>query len=132
MYRFRNDKKNETNGIMIDQNQSSFMDFDSDEKIMNQISEQQRDNKQDEQYNLLKPRTNDIINNDTTSFINQQEQQQQITDTPKKIKIRNGFIVLGMHRSGTSMLTGLLVTGLGYNVSGPLIKPNKTNKKGFF
>jgi hypothetical protein len=32
-----------------------------------------------------------------------------------------GFVVLGMHRSGTSMLAGLLVTGLGYKTGGPLI-----------
>jgi hypothetical protein len=45
---------------------------------------------------------------------------------------RSGFIVLGMHRSGTSMLAGLLVTGLGYEVGGPLIGSNFDNKKGFF
>jgi hypothetical protein len=32
-----------------------------------------------------------------------------------------GFIVLGMHRSGTSMLSGLLVKGFGYETGGPLI-----------
>ena len=47
---------------------------------------------------------------------------------------RSGFMVLGMHRSGTSMLAGLLVKGLGYNV-GPeylLIQPHFDNEKGFF
>ena len=47
---------------------------------------------------------------------------------------RRGFMVLGMHRSGTSMLAGLLVKGLGYHV-GPnhaLIRPNFDNEKGFF
>lgn len=29
-----------------------------------------------------------------------------------------GFIVLGMHRSGTSMLSGLLVEGFGYDTGG--------------
>ena len=33
-----------------------------------------------------------------------------------------GFVVLGMHRSGTSMLSGLLVTGFGYETGGPLIE----------
>jgi hypothetical protein len=32
-----------------------------------------------------------------------------------------GFMVLGMHRSGTSMLSGLLVQGFGYETGGPLI-----------
>jgi hypothetical protein len=45
---------------------------------------------------------------------------------------RNGFVVLGMHRSGTSMLSGLLVTGLGYNVGAPLIGGAFDNEKGFF
>jgi len=43
-----------------------------------------------------------------------------------------GFVVLGMHRSGTSMLAGLLVQGFGYHVGEPLIQPNYDNKKGFF
>lgn len=47
---------------------------------------------------------------------------------------RNGFIVLGMHRSGTSMLSGLLVTGCGYQVgkSSDLIGASFDNEKGFF
>lgn len=45
---------------------------------------------------------------------------------------RSGFVVLGMHRSGTSMLSGLLVTGMGYNVGGPLIGAAFDNEKGFF
>ena len=45
---------------------------------------------------------------------------------------RNGFIVLGMHRSGTSMLSGLLHTGCGYTVGGPLIGSAFDNEKGFF
>jgi hypothetical protein len=43
-----------------------------------------------------------------------------------------GVIVLGMHRSGTSMLSGLLVNGIGYNVGGPLIGAAFDNAKGFF
>ena len=45
---------------------------------------------------------------------------------------RDGFVVLGMHRSGTSMLSGLLVTACGYNVGGPLIGAHFDNEKGFF
>jgi hypothetical protein len=51
---------------------------------------------------------------------------------PKSSRQRGGFIVLGMHRSGTSMLSGLLVTGLGYNVGEPLIGGAFDNEKGFF
>lgn len=43
-----------------------------------------------------------------------------------------GVIVLGMHRSGTSMLSGLLVNGIGYKVGGPLIGAAYDNAKGFF
>jgi len=45
---------------------------------------------------------------------------------------RRGFIVLGMHRSGTSMLSGLLVTSCGYNVGDHLIESAADNEKGFF
>lgn len=53
-------------------------------------------------------------------------------DSAKSAKVRSGFIVLGMHRSGTSMLSGLMVTGLGYIVGGPLIGGAFDNEKGFF
>jgi hypothetical protein len=53
-------------------------------------------------------------------------------DAIKNSKTRNGFIVLGMHRSGTSVLSGLLVTGLGYNAGAPLIGEAFDNEKGFF
>lgn len=43
-----------------------------------------------------------------------------------------GFVVLGMHRSGTSMLAGLLHTSFGYKVGGPLIGAAFDNEKGFF
>jgi hypothetical protein len=43
-----------------------------------------------------------------------------------------GFVVLGMHRSGTSMLSGLLVTACGYNVGGPLIGAAFDNERGFY
>ena len=43
-----------------------------------------------------------------------------------------GVIVLGMHRSGTSMLTGLLSLGCGYSTGDNLIPPRKHNAKGYF
>ena len=45
---------------------------------------------------------------------------------------RNGFMVLGMHRSGTSMLAGLLHKSAGYTVGGPLIGGAFDNEMGFF
>lgn len=45
---------------------------------------------------------------------------------------RQGFFVLGMHRSGTSLLSGMLHTSCGYNVGGPLIGSAFDNEKGFF
>jgi len=45
---------------------------------------------------------------------------------------RKGFVILGMHRSGTSMLAGLMVSGMGYKVGGPLIKPASDNERGFY
>lgn len=43
----------------------------------------------------------------------------------------SGVVVLGMHRSGTSILGGL-VNKMGLNVGGPLIQPGTDNEKGFF
>lgn len=53
----------------------------------------------------------------------QNEDAAGINDNSKHKK-RPGFIVLGMHRSGTSMLAGLLVEGFGYETGGPLIMPS--------
>lgn len=53
-------------------------------------------------------------------------------DPMQKTNHRQGFMVLGMHRSGTSMLSGLLHTSCGYNVGGPLIGSSFDNEKGFF
>ena len=43
-----------------------------------------------------------------------------------------GVMVLGMHRSGTSMLTGLLVNSFGYHSGDPLIPATQHNGKGYF
>lgn len=44
---------------------------------------------------------------------------------------RPGVIVLGMHRSGTSVLGGL-INKMGLNTGGPLIQAAEDNAKGFF
>lgn len=56
----------------------------------------------------------------------------RIAKEDKNKKPVSGVIVLGMHRSGTSMLSGLLATGMGYKTGGPLIGEAFDNKKGFF
>jgi hypothetical protein len=45
---------------------------------------------------------------------------------------RTGFMVLGMHRSGTSMLSGLMATCMGYKTGGPLLGEAFDNVKGFY
>lgn len=45
--------------------------------------------------------------------------------------IRPGVVILGMHRSGTSIVGGLL-NQMGLNVGGPLIRAAEDNAKGFF
>jgi hypothetical protein len=42
-----------------------------------------------------------------------------------------GVIILGMHRSGTSIVGGLM-NKMGLSTGGPLIQPNFDNEKGFF
>jgi hypothetical protein len=92
-------------------------------------------------------------------LINEQEQELkqvrkknslQLTDLPKSISssgnqpvnleesssqhlisIRPGVIILGMHRSGTSVLGGL-VNKMGLKTGGPLIQAAEDNAKGFF
>jgi len=43
-----------------------------------------------------------------------------------------GVFVLGMHRSGTSMLSGLLVEGFRYDMGDDILKPSFDNEKGFY
>jgi hypothetical protein len=56
----------------------------------------------------------------------------EVKPLPGKQTDRKGYILLGMHRSGTSMLGGLMVIGLGYNAGSPLIGGAFDNEKGFF
>jgi hypothetical protein len=62
----------------------------------------------------------------------QQQQQPQPQQQQQQPRRRLGVMVLGMHRSGTSMLTGLLVTVAGYTVGGPLLAETIDNPKGYF
>ena len=62
-----------------------------------------------------------MINNNNNNNNNNNDSEQ-----------KQGFMVLGMHRSGTSMLSGLLVKGFGYETGGPLIGAAFDNEKGFY
>lgn len=48
-----------------------------------------------------------------------------------RISTRPGVIILGMHRSGTSIVGGLM-SKMGLNTGGPLIEAAEDNAKGFF
>lgn len=50
---------------------------------------------------------------------------------PNDNAVRPGVIILGMHRSGTSVLGGLM-NKMGLKTGGPLIAPAEDNEKGFF
>lgn len=59
-------------------------------------------------------------------------QQQQPSQHPQhQQQIIPGVIILGMHRSGTSVVGGL-VNKMGLNTGSPLIAPAEDNAKGFF
>ena len=51
--------------------------------------------------------------------------------TPSNFGTRSGVIILGMHRSGTSIIGGLM-TKMGLQTGGPLISAAEDNEKGFF
>ncbi|RYG97404.1 hypothetical protein EON65_52915 [archaeon] len=53
------------------------------------------------------------------------------TASPDSQAYRPGIIILGMHRSGTSLLGGL-ITKMGLQTGGPLIQAAEDNPKGFF
>jgi len=55
----------------------------------------------------------------TTTTSTRKTQQGRKSET-----VTSGFVVLGMHRSGTSLLTGLLSQGFGYDTGGPLLGAN--------
>ena len=71
-------------------------------------------------YNIYLPSRVHYINDDLST--------RQLTNS--RIH-RDGVIILGMHRSGTSVLAGLL-SKMGLNTGGPLLPPSKDNPRGFF
>lgn len=72
--------------------------------------------------------TDALASNSYNTSLNNNSKPHDINNTTK----RNGIVILGMHRSGTSMLSGLLVEGCGYQVGSPLIQPGPANQKGFY
>ena len=79
---------------------------------------------------VVAPRVEDV--NDAIATANQQGVVSHDEATDVKYTKTPGFMVLGMHRSGTSMLSGLLVKGFGYEPGGPLIGASFDNEKGFY
>ena len=66
------------------------------------------------------------------SFPNSNSELSSITSTTSLLPSnRPGVIILGMHRSGTSIIGGLM-NKMGLNTGGPLISPAEDNEKGFF
>lgn len=61
--------------------------------------------------------------------LNQMNQKED--SSTKTIAVRPGVIILGMHRSGTSIVGGLM-NKMGLNAGGPLIHAAEDNAKGFF
>ena len=55
-----------------------------------------------------------------------------VSQKAQKTKKSAGFVILGMHRSGTSMLAGLLVRGCGYIIGDNIMEAKPDNPKGFF
>ena len=56
------------------------------------------------------------------------KKDKQLAPTSARVQ---GLVVLGMHRSGTSVLGGL-INKMGLKTGGPLIQPVEDNSKGFF
>jgi len=63
---------------------------------------------------------------------NQDVDEKNEGNNATKVKSVRGVIVLGMHRSGTSLLSGLLVHGLHYKSPGFQINANEQNPYGFY
>lgn len=80
------------------------------------------------EYQVMRARKRDMRQNDKK--LRKEQALQKDEQQPKHTS--PGFVVLGMHRSGTSLLSGLLVTACGYNVGGPLIGAASDNERGFF
>jgi len=60
-----------------------------------------------------------------------EHQMSSISKTKTNVEYTQGVIILGMHRSGTSLLGGLM-NAMGLNTGSPLIPPASDNSKGFF
>jgi hypothetical protein len=79
------------------------------------------------------PAPNSISNNSSSlsNAVLRSIPTQPSTLTKVKSNVTGGFMVLGMHRSGTSMLAGLLINGSGYH-SGYVHEGSPENEKGYF
>ena len=62
------------------------------------------------------------------SLLGKKKEDMHFATTSARVQ---GLVVLGMHRSGTSVLGGL-INKMGLKTGGPLIQPGEDNSKGFF
>lgn len=89
------------------------------------------------QVELLKRKNNGMkaeilqLRDDVEEHRAVQSRRLEAVPTPSMEAYRPGLIVLGMHRSGTSVLTGLL-SKMGLATGGNLLPPASANKKGYF
>jgi hypothetical protein len=110
---------------------------------------QQPGHKKDVNSFLLESRNKEVLELKSALEVLQQQQLKQQSDvlipppavitlsrplpasTPSSTARRPGVIVLGMHRSGTSVIGGLM-NKMGLETGGPLIGAAKDNAQGFF
>jgi len=112
---------------------------------MSQLLQEAVEEYEGEEERSVKENTNQVVRGHDEHWLHALESWDQIVATEEQVdkeeendqgsahanggNNKPGFIVLGMHRSGTSMLSGLLVEGFGYETGGPLIMPNFDNEK---
>ena len=88
--------------------------------------------KRDLELEMLR-NTVDALNGNVSSLNKQLMEATSVYPSPSRSSpaVRPGVIILGMHRSGTSVVGGLM-SKMGLQTGGPLIHAAFDNKKGFF
>jgi hypothetical protein len=71
-------------------------------------------------------------NHKDKSIANDFTEPDQIARARRAMKMRPGVLVLGMHHSGASMITGTLVRGCHFDAGDKLSQPRDANTKGLF
>lgn len=92
------------------------------EILQKSLVEKDRAHKEKQEPNN-KSKDTDALNKETVALPS--------ASSPKDTADRPGVVILGMHRSGTSLIGGL-VNKMGLKTGGPLIQAAEDNEKGFF